>query len=105
MTVKYQRVIGIVEIHLAPPKTEQEERHQAIVRRRNQLLDLISQEENRLRQSHVGVAPMISQSGKNDGKRRVRGGRSINDPERYGSARRFTHRGHLNAARKENQID
>jgi transposase len=141
-----------VEIHLAPPKTEQEKRHQAIVRRRNQLLELIGQEENRLRQSHdqevkrliktmletmekqrkqadmelkklltelsktdprvniilskpgvgfvttstlicelpelgrlrrekisklVGIAPMISQSGKSDGKRSVRGGRSI----------------------------
>jgi transposase len=141
-----------VDIHLAPPKTEQEKRHQAIVRRRNQLLELIGQEENRLRQSHdldvkkliktmlntmekqlkqvdmelkklltelsktepkiniirstpgvgfvttstlicelpelgrlnrekisklVGIAPMLSQSGKSDRKRSVRGGRSI----------------------------
>lgn len=141
-----------VEIHLAPPKTEQEKRHQVMVRRRNQLLELINQEENRLRQTHdgeiqamietmlkamktqlkqvdnelkklltelskidpkvhilqstpgvglvttstlicelpelgklcrekisklVGVAPMLSQSGKSDRKRSVRGGRSI----------------------------
>jgi transposase len=141
-----------VDLHLAPPKTEQEKRHQAIVRRRNQLLELKGQEENRLRQCHhsdvkvlietmlkalkkqlkqvdhelkklltevsktepkvdilqsvpgvglvttstlicelpelgtlsrekisklVGVAPMLSQSGKSDRKRSVRGGRSI----------------------------
>jgi transposase len=41
-----------VDITPTPPKTEQEKRHQAIVRRRNQLLALIGQEENRLGQSH-----------------------------------------------------
>lgn len=141
-----------VEIALTLPKTEQQKRHQAIVRRRNHLLELIGQEENRLRQSHdtvvkkligtmlrsmkkqikqvngelmkllavlskveakvniirsmpgvgfvttstlicelpelgklsrekisklVGIAPMLSQSGKSDRKRSVRGGRSI----------------------------
>lgn len=39
-----------VELHLAPPRTEQEKQHQALVRRRNQLLQLIGQEENRLGQ-------------------------------------------------------
>ena len=40
-----------VELHLAPRRTEAEKRHQALVRRRGQLLQLINQEENRLRQT------------------------------------------------------
>lgn len=41
-----------VEVRLAQPKTDKEKQHQALVRRRNQLLALIGQETNRLPQSH-----------------------------------------------------
>jgi transposase len=40
-----------VELHLAPQRSEAEKRHQALVRRRGQLLQLINQEENRLAQT------------------------------------------------------
>jgi transposase len=40
-----------VELHLAPQRSETEKRHQALVRRRCQLLELINQEENRLAQT------------------------------------------------------
>lgn len=40
-----------VDLHLAPPRTETEKRHQALVRRRGQLLQLINQEGNRLAQT------------------------------------------------------
>lgn len=41
-----------VEVLLVQPKTEKEKQHQALVRRRNQLLELIGQESNRLPQCH-----------------------------------------------------
>ena len=41
-----------VEVPLARPKTEKEKQHQALVRRRNQLLALVGQESNRLPQCH-----------------------------------------------------
>jgi transposase len=40
-----------VDLHLAPQRSETEKRHQALVRRRCQLLQLINQEENRLAQT------------------------------------------------------
>ena len=40
-----------VSVPIAIPKSDQEKQHQALVRRRNQLLDLISQEDNRLPQT------------------------------------------------------
>lgn len=40
-----------VGLHLAPRRTESEKRHQSLVRRRGQLLKLISQERNRSRQT------------------------------------------------------
>jgi transposase len=40
-----------VELHLAPRRSEEEKRHQALVRRRNQLLQLINQEQNRFAQT------------------------------------------------------
>lgn len=40
-----------VDLHLAPRRSETEKRHQALVRRRGQLLQLISQEENRFAQT------------------------------------------------------
>ena len=41
-----------VELHLTPPRTPQEKRHQALVRRRCQVLQLLSQEQNRLGHTH-----------------------------------------------------
>lgn len=54
-----------VELHLAPRRSEAEKRHQALVRRRGQVLQLISQEENRLGQtadeiSREMIATMLS---------------------------------------------
>lgn len=40
-----------VQLNLAPRKSDEEKRHQALVRRRSQLQNLISQEENRLAQA------------------------------------------------------
>jgi transposase len=52
-----------VEIGLTPAKTEQERRHQAVARRRGQLLDLIGQEQNRLRQTREPeIRPLIEES-------------------------------------------
>lgn len=49
-----------VELHLAVPRTPQEKHHQALVRRRVQLQQLISQEQNRLlRADDVAVQEMI----------------------------------------------
>ena len=39
-----------VEIHLTPPRSAEEKEHRALVRRRTQVVDLLSQEQNRLRQ-------------------------------------------------------
>ena len=39
-----------VELNLATPRTAEEKRHLALVRRRGQILDLLSQESNRLLQ-------------------------------------------------------
>ena len=109
-----------VKVSLAKPRTLEERNFIALSRRRTQLLQLVSQESNRLRQcldtqakadpkievirsvpgvgpvmtatlvaelpelgslsrekiaKLVGVAPMIKQSGKSEGKRRARGGR------------------------------
>jgi len=45
-----------VELHLAVPRSKEEKHHQALVRRRCQLMQLINQEENRLRQTNDSVA-------------------------------------------------
>ena len=50
-----------VEVHLAPQRTPEEKQHQALVRRRSQLLDLISQEQNRLGQTADSVARKMIQ--------------------------------------------
>src|SRR5690606_22813449 len=54
------------KVSLAPKRTPEERHHQAMVRRRSQLLQLINQEENRLRQavdnfSRKMLAQMITQ--------------------------------------------
>ena len=41
----------VVEVSLAVPKSEEDERHNALVRRRKQLQNLITQEKNRLQQT------------------------------------------------------
>ena len=52
-----------VQVHPAPPKTEQEKHLAALVRRRSQLVELIGQEQNRLAQSHDTMTnEMIKQS-------------------------------------------
>jgi transposase len=51
-----------VELHLAPRRTEQEKRQQALVRRRNQLLELINQEQNRLAQTDDDLAHQMVQT-------------------------------------------
>lgn len=51
-----------VEVHLAPTRTAEEKRHQALVRRRSQLLDLISQEQNRLIRTADSVTREMIQS-------------------------------------------
>ena len=45
-----------VEIHLTAPQTPQHKAHQALVRRRVQVLDMLSQEQNRLRQTQDCLA-------------------------------------------------
>jgi len=50
---KILMIFGLhVEVPLARPKTEKEKQHQALVRRRNQLLALIGQESNRIPQCY-----------------------------------------------------
>lgn len=52
-----------VQVHLAPQRTAEQKRHQALVRRRCQVLELLSQEQNRLRQTREAVAAeMIQES-------------------------------------------
>ena len=52
-----------VSVPLALPKSDQEKQHQALVRRRVQILDLINQEENRLPQTYdSNMAKMIKSS-------------------------------------------
>lgn len=45
-----------VEVHLAAPRSPQQRAHQALVRRRVQVLELLSQEQNRLGQTQDGFA-------------------------------------------------
>lgn len=45
-----------VELHLTPPRSAEEKHHLALVRRRAQLLELIGQERNRLRQTVDEIA-------------------------------------------------
>ncbi len=131
-----------VKVSLAKPRTLEERNFIALSRRRTQLLQLVSQESNRLRQCMetqaktdpkievirsvpgvgpvmtatlvaelpelgslsrakiaklVGVAPMIKQSGKSEGKRRARGGR--------GSVRRVLYMSALVATKKNSVIN
>ena len=131
-----------VKVSLAKPRTLEERNFIALSRRRTQLLQLVSQESNRLRQcldtqakadpkievirsvpgvgpvmtatlvaelpelgslsrakiaKLVGVAPMIKQSGKSEGKRRARGGR--------GSVRRVLYMSALVATKKNSVIN
>jgi transposase len=51
-----------VEVHLAPTRSPEEKRHQALVRRRCQILDLISQEQNRLAQTADALAQEMIQT-------------------------------------------
>ncbi len=44
-----------VELHLTPQRSAQDKHHQALVRRRCQVLDMLSQEQNRLKQTFDSV--------------------------------------------------
>ncbi len=49
-----------VELHLTPQRSAQDKHHQALVRRRCQVLDMLSQEQNRLKQTFdSGAVAMI----------------------------------------------
>jgi transposase len=53
----------VVQVHLTPPRSPEEKAHQALVRRRIQVIELLSQELNRLRQTHDGfMVAMIQES-------------------------------------------
>lgn len=51
-----------VQVHLVPRRSEQQKRHQALVRRRRQLLELINQEKNRLLQTADQLAREMIQA-------------------------------------------
>ncbi len=52
-----------VDVHLTPPRSPQQRAHQALVRRRAQVLDLLSQEQNRVTQTHDAFSlEMIKES-------------------------------------------
>lgn len=51
-----------VDVHLAVPRSDEEKRHQALVRRRVQLLQLIGQEQNRLGQTRDSLAREMIES-------------------------------------------
>ena len=50
-----------VRVHLAPQRTAQQKQHQALVRRRSQVLELLSQEQNRLKLTRDALAAEMIQ--------------------------------------------